>query len=53
MNMDLTNAVFIDQQLRQHPFDMFHIPARNIRYIHIPEKVTRRKQLKFSCPNYL
>lgn len=39
MNIDMTNAVFIDQQLQQHPFDLFHIPARNVRYIHIPDDV--------------
>lgn len=39
MNITMKNVVFIDQTLKQHCFDVFYIPARLIRYIHIPEWV--------------
>lgn len=38
MNITMTQVVFINQRLQRHPFDTFHVQARNIRLIHIPDK---------------
>lgn len=39
MNITMVKVVFIDQRLQQHAFDTFHVQARNIRVLHIPESV--------------
>ncbi|XP_069695314.1 U7 snRNA-associated Sm-like protein LSm10 [Periplaneta americana] len=50
MNIVMTEAVFIDAREREYPFDSFFIHARNIRYVHIPDKIqivpTIKSQLK-------
>lgn len=38
----MSEVVFIDQRGRYHAFDNFMIPARNIKFIHIPEKVNKK-----------
>lgn len=38
MNITMTHAVLVDQRLRQHAFSTFHIQARNIRLLHVPEQ---------------
>ncbi|KAJ6631756.1 U7 snRNA-associated Sm-like protein LSm10, partial [Pseudolycoriella hygida] len=37
MNVAMRNAVFLDQRNKQHSFESYFIPARTIRYIHLPE----------------
>lgn len=44
----MVNVVLLDQRLQQHAFSMFFIQARNIRLIHIPEKVKPLNSL-FKC----
>ncbi|XP_037048593.1 U7 snRNA-associated Sm-like protein LSm10 [Bradysia coprophila] len=39
MNITMTNAVFVDQRNNQHSFESYFVPARTIRYIHIPESM--------------
>lgn len=39
MNITMNEVVFIDQRGKYHAFDNFMIPARNIKFVHIPEKV--------------
>lgn len=39
MNITLTEVVFIDQRKQMHAFDNFMVPAKNIKYIHVPEEV--------------
>lgn len=38
MNITMKHVVFVDQRLRLHAFSTFHIQARNIRLIHVPEQ---------------
>lgn len=40
MNIFLSNAVFIDQKLEYHQMETFHVCARMIRQIHIPDNVS-------------
>lgn len=39
MNVTMNEVVFIDQRRKMHAFDSFLVPARNIKYIHVPEEV--------------
>ncbi|XP_067013340.2 U7 snRNA-associated Sm-like protein LSm10 [Anabrus simplex] len=39
MNIVMTDTVFTDGRGQEHPFEMFFIQARNIRYVHIPDEV--------------
>lgn len=41
MNVTMKNAVFMDQRNNQHSFESYFVPARTIRYIHIPESVSK------------
>lgn len=45
MNITMSNAVFLDQRNNQHSFESYFVPARTIRYIHIPESV---RKLRFN-----
>lgn len=58
MNITLDEVVFIDQRRKMHAFDNFLVPARNIKYVHVPEEVnileyTRRviNQILNRCDN--
>lgn len=35
----MNNVVFIDQQGKMRPLDNFFVPAKNIKYVHIPKEV--------------
>lgn len=43
MNITLNEVVFIDQRKQMHAYDDFMVPARNIKYIHIPKEVIGQK----------
>lgn len=40
MNITMTNVVFVDQRNNQHSFESYFVPARTIRYIHVPGSVS-------------
>lgn len=39
MNITLTEVVFIDQRGKYHAYDNFMVPARLIKFLHVPEQV--------------
>lgn len=39
MNITLEEVVFINQRKQMQAFDSFLVPARNIKYVHIPQEV--------------
>lgn len=39
MNITLNEVVFIDQRKQMHAFETFMVPARIIKYVHIPKEV--------------
>lgn len=41
MNLSLGKAVYCDTQQNEYYFDDLFIQARNIRYVHIPETVSK------------
>lgn len=41
MNLSLVKAVYCDSQGNEYFFDNLFVQARNIRYVHIPETVSK------------
>lgn len=50
MNILLKNAVFINQTGQQYEMESFFIPARQIRYVHIPAYVSTNVNLQHIFP---
>lgn len=40
MNIDMINVVFFDPRGKKHVFENFFVSCRNIRYVHIPKKLS-------------
>lgn len=43
MNLSFSKAVYCDTQGNEYYFENLFVQARNIRYVHIPENVSKRK----------